>query len=289
MAFFKKNKQVRTPKPTNRGSVVNTYYRAGTKTTSSSPFTKKTAKRSARKFLFGFLDIILLIILLLGLIYSLTIRPNPVVRVDDTSFHNLSDYQLAAKQQLQRLKNRNKLTFNEQSFILSLEHQFPELTDVNVELPLFSEQPKISLKVAKPSFRLNSRGVSYIINSDGVAVAKSAALPKVAKLVTINDQSGFYVNVGSRVISAQAVAFINTLIAESQQARVPIASLTLPKLAQELDLRTTDQTYYVKFYLGGDALTQAGQFLAARHGFGQSGQPPSQYLDVRITGKIFYK
>jgi hypothetical protein len=70
---------------------------------------------------------------------------------------------------------------------------------------------------------------------------------------------------------------------------VSVSSLTLPKTAQELDLRTKDRPYYVKFYLGGDALLQAGQFLATRRQFDTSNTQPAEYLDVRVEGKIFYK
>jgi hypothetical protein len=77
-------------------------------------------------------------------------------------------------------------------------------------------------------------------------------------------------------------------LAQTRRAGVPIKSLTFPPLAQELDLATEDQPYFVKFYLGGDPLVQAGTFLAARHQF-SSGVKPSVYLDVRVPGKIFYK
>jgi len=41
--------------------------------------------------------------------------------------------------------------------------------------------------------------------------------------------------------------------------------------------------------MGGDALVQTGQFLAARKEFDISKKQPPEYLDVRVSGKIFYK
>jgi hypothetical protein len=70
---------------------------------------------------------------------------------------------------------------------------------------------------------------------------------------------------------------------------VTITSLSLPSKPSELDLRTKDRPYFVKFYMGGDALTQAGQFLAARAQFDRQNHQPADYLDVRVAGKIFYK
>jgi len=90
-------------------------------------------------------------------------------------------------------------------------------------------------------------------------------------------------------VSASSAKFINTVIAQSKRANVPIVSFVLPNTAQEVDLRTSDKPYYVKFYLGGDALIQTGQFLAARHQFDATNSQPSEYLDVRVAGKIFYR
>jgi hypothetical protein len=288
MPLFNKNKQPRTRKSPAVRSPITTYYRAAGKT-DASPFVKKTPKPSRRKYILGFFDIVLLVVLVAGLAYSLMIKPDPMVSLNDDSFHPLSVYQAEAKKQLQQLKNRNKITFSEQSFKNTLQARFPEISAVSIELPIFGEKPKINLSIARPSFQLNTRGTNLIVNNNGIAVSNAAALPKLKKLLTINDQSGYSVKPGSKILSASAVAFINTLIAQCQHAGVPISALTLPQLPQEIDLRASDQPYFVKFYLGGDALTQVGQFLAARAHFKQTGQFPAQYLDVRINGKIFYK
>jgi hypothetical protein len=69
---------------------------------------------------------------------------------------------------------------------------------------------------------------------------------------------------------------------------IPVSMLALPNLAQQLDVYTTDAPYYTKFFTGGDPALQAAQMIAARQQFA-SGAKPSQYLDVRVSGKVFYK
>src|SRR5207302_459575 len=101
------------------------------------------------------------------------------------------------------------------------------------------------------------------------------------------DQSGFKTQAGQPALSSQAVNFIKNIITQCHGAKVPVASLTLPKTAQELDFKAADRPYFVKFYLGGDPVLETGQFLAARHRFDQTGQPTS-YLDVRVNGKIYF-
>jgi len=268
------------------------YYRSGQLSDkAASPFKSqaKPPKAARRKVLFGLADIIVVTALVVGLAYSLLVKPDPEILANSSAYHPSSVYKQAAIKQFQLLKNRNKVSLDETGIVQSLERQFPEIAGASVELPLFGETPILHLDIAPPSFFLASAGKSYIVDQQGKVVAQSASLPEIKNLTEVIDQSGFTVIIGSQTLSASDVNFINTVAAEVNYAKIPIASLTLPSLAQEMDLRTTDCGYYVKFFLGGDPLLQSGQFLAARYNFDQSGSQPSQYLDVRVPGKIYYK
>jgi len=279
--------ETRTRKSYRRAPIA-TYYRAA-KDSSPSPFRRKQPKTNRRLVLFNIADIILLAILLLGLVYSLILRPNPQIKADGLQYHSTAVYKSRITPLLNGFKSSNKLTFDEASVVSAIQAKFPEVRSARVELPFFSERPVVWLSVSPPAFTLVNGQSSYLIDEQGVAVARSADIPNIKKLVTVQDQTGFKVNVGQQVLSSEGVVLLNMVIAQSKQAKVPIASLSLPPRAQELDLKTTDQPYFVKFYLGGDGLTQTGQFLAARHEFAKTGKSPSQYLDVRVPGKIFYK
>lgn len=287
MALFTKKPTGRSPRPRSRKPNINTYYRAEQKP-ADSPFVQKPPKKNVRKFLFGFADVIILAILILALVYSLAVRSNPKVEANNFSYHTQTEYAAAARTQFSSFKNRNKITFDETGIVQSLQKQFPEISAVQVELPIFSEQPVLHLTVSMPSFTLNSQQTSLIVDSDGVAVAPTSAI-NIRGLPAIIDSSGYPAKAGSQVLSADSVDFVNTLIAQCRRAKVPITSLTLPAEPQELQLRTKDAGYFVKFYLGGDAMQETGQFLAARQHFEKNHQPPAQYLDVRVSGKIFYK
>lgn len=288
--IFKVGKRSNKPAPGRGGRVPLNYYRSGPAKTGASPFARKrTQKGRARKYFIRGLDIVVVILLLCGLVYSLLVRSTPRVVLNDTTYHSLADYKSAAAKELSALKNRNKITLNEPQIISSLQKQFPEIANASLELPLFSETPIIHLSIAKPSFFLSSNGVNYVIDSQGVATAASHNLPQIKNLITLTDQSGFNARPGDRLLSAQSVDFINAVLAQTAHAKLSIKSLVLPAQAEELDLYTTDRGYFVKFYLGGDPALQAGQFLATRHNFDQTGKQPSSYIDVRVPGKIFYK
>ena len=265
------------------------YYRSSEQSGTGSPFKKKQSGRKYRRVIFGVADILVIILLLTGLIYSLLLRPQPRVSATSLLYHSQAVYNSHIDTVFGGIKNSNKITFDEHAVAAAIQKQFPEVQSVHIELPFFSQQPKVRLSVSPPAFKLLSGSSLYIVDSQGLAVASAAELPKLTNLVVLNDQSGYKAVLGQQVLSSQAVDFIKTLIAQTKHNKIPISSLTLPALAQELDLRTADQPYYVKFYLGGDADIQAGQFAAARQKLSQAHQTPGQYLDVRVPGKIFYK
>jgi hypothetical protein len=268
---------------------LTTYYRSKSGAEPLSPFKKKPPRRKSRKILFGVADALLLILLLAGLVYSLLLSPQPKLKLSDLSYHPAAVYQSGIAPLFDGLGNRNKITFNENSVVKQIQSRFPEVQSARVELPFFSQRPIVWLNISKPAFKLNSNGNSLVIDSAGLAVAKTQTLPQLKDLVSLSDQSGYSAELGKQVLASEAVDFINSVVAQCRRAQVPISSLSLPPAAQELDLRAADAPYFVKFYLGGDALGQTGQFLAARQKFAQAGPPPTQYLDVRVSGKIFYK
>jgi hypothetical protein len=269
---------------------ITTYYRSNEEPGKVSPFKKKPPQKNRRKLWLGVADIILIVLLAFGLVYSLVLKPRPKIAASNLSYRSLSAYNSKITPEFQNLNNRNKITFNEAAVVKAIEKQFPEVQSVRVELPFFSQQSTVWLSIAEPAFKLQSGGQSYIVDSQGVVAARAADLPKLNKLVNVSDESGFETGVGKQVLSAAAVSFMETVIKQTQHAGVPISGMSLPPLAQELDLRTADAPYYVKFYLGGDALTQTGQFLASRKNFIHNpAQTPHEYLDVRVSGKIFYK
>ena len=221
--------------------------------------------------------------------YGLMVGAEPDVTASSSAYRQVSVYRQAAAENFKQLKNRTKLTLDESAIIRDLQEQYPEITGGVVDLRIIGHTPTIRLDIAAPSFMLNSQGEEYIINSRGVAAARRSELPHIKNLLTIHDESGFNISQGQQILAASEVDFIETLLQQSRRAKVPISILTLPPRAMELDVRTADAGYYTKFYLGGDALVQTGQFLAARRQFDRTSKKPAIYLDVRVPGKIYYK
>ena len=280
----------RSPEPRRRPPTSN-YYRSGAASnpSSDSPFKKKAKKSSGvSRFLARFVDIIFVMALLIGLGYSLTVSSNSKIIVNDSFYHSLDNYRDSTKHYLTAIKDSNKISFDENGISNGLMLDYPEIDNVTVELPVFSQQPVIRITVAAPSFILSSGGQRYVIDANGKAIGLISNFRKTSSLPVLTDQSNYPVKVGKAVLSSSDIAFIESVISESDKAGVKIDSLMLPNTPAELDLKPAGKSFLVMFYLPGDSAVQIGQFLAAMHQF-ESGEQPTQYIDVRVAGKIFYK
>ena len=266
---------------------VTTYYTADK--AGRSPFQNRPAKKNPSRYLFGIADLILIVVLIAALVYSLILIPEPAVIASSQAYRSSSQYASLLKSDFSGLSNKNKISFNETAVVNRIQQQFPEVSAARVELPFFSEQPKVRLLISPPAFKIKSSGKIYIVDEQGVVVTDQYGQSRFANLPIVEDQSGFRATVGKPVLSSAAAGFIGSVIKQCRRAKVPLAIMTLPPIPQEFNLRTNDEPYYVKFYLGGDPNIQSGQFLAARQKFSQAHITPAQYLDVRVAGKIFYK
>lgn len=281
--------RVRQPRKIAQNVPLTKYYRSGDSPETASPFQRLPKKKSKySRYLVRGLDIAVLASLLFGLIYSMLVNANPKLIVSSLAYRPESTYRQVVAHELRAIKNRNKITLDETGIAAALRARFPEISNVTLELPLLGQRPIIHLAVAAPTFLLSSNGHLFLIDAQGRAVSGTVNSAGFKNLPVITDQSGYAVATGKQVLSSGNVSFINTVLAQSKHASVPVQSLTLPPKAQDLDLKPSDRPYFVKFFLGGDSLSQSGQFLAARHQFDIVGDQPAQYLDVRVPGKIFY-
>lgn len=268
---------------------VNSYYsnRSSESPVPASPFNRTKVKKSARRLFSRALDIVLVLVLLVCLGYSLVVKPSSKVILSNTTYHPAINYTYFINSQISSIKDRNKITFDQDGLINSLKTSFPEINTASIELPILGQRPIVRISVGTPAFFLSSGGNNYLISSNGVAVDYKNTYLKLPKLITVTDNSGFSISKGKQVLSSANVAFLQTLAAELSLKQIPIKNLVLSKSPEEIDLYTTDYSYYTKFFMGGDAVLQSGQYLAARNKFNPA-TGPATYLDVRVAGKIFY-
>lgn len=256
------------------------YYRASAKP--AAPVVAPTGPSLWRRLL----NVGLAVVILFCLAYSLILRPQPVLSVDSEQFHTKAQYAATASDLMGGLGSRTKLTFDSSKFVSNMMQQYPEVKAVEVTVPPLGQRPKVELQISQPSLQIKSAGQLYTVDDRGRVIGGQDSYPD---LPLVQDDSGFKIQVGKSALSGDQVAFITTIVKQLQAKGIPIQSLTLPPKAEELFLKTADKPYYVKFLTNGNALQQVGTYLATRQHLDETGQTPSEYIDVRVEGRVFYK
>jgi cell division septal protein FtsQ len=188
--------------------------------------------------------------------------------------------------------NRNKITINTGQITAKMLQQFPELASVSITLPVLAHRPLVYIQPAQPVLILNASNGSFVVDSRGKALLLTSQVPSLSQLnlVPLTDQSGLKVAPHGPALTAQNVTFIQTVLAQLAARSTTVSSMTLPATASELDVQPSGKPYFIKFNLQStDARQQAGTYLATIAQLQKQGITPTQYVDVRVDGRAYYK
>jgi hypothetical protein len=233
----------------------------------------------------------------LSVLYCLGLSTNPKIVISASSPQSIvlrdkADYQQGAQRILsQSLLSRTKFTVDSAGFEKAFRAEFPEVADVSLALPLVSRRPVVTISTAQPQLILTSQGQAYVLDKRGTVIMSANELSSSVRsnLAVINDQSGLAVSVGKTVLPTEDIQFISTVIAQLRAKQITPESVTLPKVAHEVDIKPSGQPYYIKFSLDTSAREAAGTYLAVKQKFEQTNTLPSQYIDVRVPGRAYYQ
>ena len=207
--------------------------------------------------------------------------------------HTQAEYQAAATKLLNSsTTNHNKLTIDSGGIEQQLKRQYPELKLVAVSLPLFGATPTVTIVPSMPAALLQTvSSGSFVLDSSGFAVADAADI-KGVDLPIIADQSGIAVARGNRVLPSSSMDFIDKITRQLAEKQITIESFILPKgSAHEIDVRIVGASYYGKFSsVKPDTYDQQiGDYLALRGYLESKRIMPSEYVDVRLAGRAYFK
>lgn len=182
--------------------------------------------------------------------------------------------------------NHFKLTVDTSGIAAQLLQQFPELQHVSVALPLIGNRPIVYVSPTEPSLVLQTVKGNFAISQGGTVLAQLPSLP--AGSLVVQDQSGVQVQPSRRVLPAATVTFVQTVAHQLRAAKLSPTTFILPPTSTyELDVRLAAKPYIVRLNLQADALEQSGAVVAVIDQLG--GTVPSQYIDARVPGRIYYK
>lgn len=189
-------------------------------------------------------------------------------------------------------RNRSKLTTDTVSTRKAILDQYRELGNVRIQLPLVGRRATIVLVPEVPVLQIQAQNGLFYVDATGKALIDTSYVKQVDTVPTVLDDSILTVDPGKPVLSQAQTTYIVELFSELAATNLKVDSVTLSnQSANQLDVRLTGQKYFIKFQMDSDSdVRQAvGAYLVVRKKFESEGQGPSEYIDVRIPEKVFYK
>lgn len=230
-----------------------------------------------------------------SLLYATTLTSSPrVVAVEEPNnklLRPIGFYQESFAETLEEsLLNYSKLSIDTNRIAREIEQKHPELTDVAISLPLIGRRPVIQIRANPPAFILASKHGTYLIGADGRAVlhTRDADIAGLG-ITTVTDESGLEPSLGEIVLARDDVGFITTILYQLKSKDMIVQSITLPPISNELHMRFQGRGYYAKFNLRGNALGQAGAFVAIQERLEAENTLPNEYIDVRVEDRAYIR
>lgn len=162
-----------------------------------------------------------------------------------------------------------------------------QIAGVKVERIPFSTV-KITITEQKPSILWKSGSEISIITENGRGFIGEPNDELKSNLPTVEDLSNLPVKEGDKVVSQEFISFVNELNKLLPQNSVAISNIQVEETTTELTV-TTKEGYKIRFDTTRPFSEQLSDLNAVLDTLKKQGKKITQYIDLRINGKVFYK
>ncbi|HUY53193.1 MAG TPA: hypothetical protein VMV24_01300 [Candidatus Dormibacteraeota bacterium] len=242
--------------------------------------------------------IISFIVILVTLFYVTTLNNSPQIIITNNSsgvkfIHSNAQYMYTIRSILnESILNKSKFTINSNNISRQFKSYYPEFSSVTVIIPIYGHRLQLVLKVSEPAINLQNSTGYYLLDDQGVAVIKYNSIKQMdsTKLVTVIDDSNSKVLLGKNFISSNSVLFIQNVIYQYSKKGIKIQNIILPNLPFEIDVQSRGEGSIEKYNLLDNSNFQVGTYFSTLKYIKSSNLAmPTQYIDLRVPGKAFYK
>lgn len=178
----------------------------------------------------------------------------------------------------------NLLTLDPGGLASKLQQADPILKSVNVTRKL-PHTITVTVSLKQPSLGWSTGNQAYLLDRDGTAIGP---LPAGSKLAVVTDGSNLPVKAGDRVASARFVAFVGELVPALAALGLPAAHLDVADTTQDLSIQTS-KGYRLIFDTSRSVKDELFDLKAVLATLAIQKKTPAEYIDLRISGKAYYK
>ncbi len=245
-----------------------------------------TTKR--RKILGLFGVVLLSSMLLWTLVSNLTARVS--VSVSDTAISKVIDKSIY-ENVIQDYLDDNPLSrlsfFLDQSSLNNyVAQKSPEVLSVAQSGMLNFGETEFMIQMRNPVAGWSISGKQYYVDSRGVSFENNYYIEPSVQII---DKSGADMGTGTTIVSHRLLSFVGRVVAVSKNYGHTVTEAILPPdTTRELDLKINGISYYAKLSIDRSVGEQVEDMSRSINYFKANGINP-EYIDVRVSGKAFYK
>lgn len=138
----------------------------------------------------------------------------------------------------------------------------------------------------EPALNWKTNGTVYLLDTNATVISPTNAT--YAHLPTVTDSSNLPVKVGDRVAPTVFVSFCSQVAQLLPPAGYTIQTMTVPETTSEVYVQT-NQGVLLKFDTTRPAGEEIADLKAVQAQLTAAHQTPTQYIDLRIPHKAYYK
>lgn len=221
-----------------------------------------------------------------GILYQFTAYPvvnanDEAVALDKERYEKVVDAYLS-----RRPVERLRFVLDTQRLNDYIRQELPEVDSIAPDGAAGFAQGAFLVNVRKPivSWLIGER--QYFVDADGVPFEKNYYEIPAVKII---DQSGVQQTEGTAIASSRFLNFVGRAVSESQKYGLSVDEAIIPvATTRQIELRIKDHTYPIKLSLDRPVGEQVEDMQRAiMYLDGKNIKP--QYIDVRVSGKAYYK
>lgn len=222
---------------------------------------------------------------LFGLVSQFTSQA--VVRTSDVSRSLDPKYAQVVDEYLSRHPiERLRFLLHEEGLNAYMQSITPEVGSVIVDGSAGFGKSTFVITMRQPIAGWSIRGVQQYVDASGTSFLKNHFS---APEVQIVDNSGIQVEAGQAVASNQFLGFVGRVVGLSNARGYTVTQVVIPQnTTRQIELRLKDISYPVKLVIDRPAGEQV-EDMARSLGWLKSRNQTPGYLDVRVSGRAFYK
>lgn len=165
------------------------------------------------------------------------------------------------------------------------QQQYPTLEKVNINRTLFLTL-SVTVKESASALVWQSGTGAWILGDDGKILKKDDGQGR--QLGSVRDTAQLMVKVGDQVADRQFVRFVRDIYAQAKAYDLAITSAEISTTTRELTLKLgSGQT--IRMDTSREARGQLDAVRATYETAKRTNKPVTQYIDVRVPGRTFYK